>query len=137
LPVQTLVEYEKYFGLDVAQLRCACDMGCPRCQVPGIEAASHDHSGVKGVKVCAEVLPLDNSLLGLLHQGNDFAARNHWLSLRQAAFDQEDMLGKEAWGHALYDMSQGRIDPYHFERTFGSPAVIARTRQLAVMRGAA
>ena len=137
LPVQTLVEYEKYFGLDVAQLRCASDMGCPRCQVPGIEAASHDHSGVKGVKVCAEVLPLDNSLLGLLHQGNDFAARNHWLGLRQAAFDQEDMLGKEAWGHALYDMSQGRIDPYHFERTFGSPAVIARTRQLAVMRGAA
>jgi type II secretory ATPase GspE/PulE/Tfp pilus assembly ATPase PilB-like protein len=137
LPVATLVEYEKYFGLDVAQLRCASDMGCPHCQVPGIEAANHDHSGVKGVKVCAEVLPLDNSLLGLLHQGNDFAARNHWLGLRQAAFDQEDMLGKEAWGHALFDMSQGRIDPYHFERTFGSPAVIARTRQLSVMRGAA
>jgi hypothetical protein len=43
----------------------------------------------------------------------------------------------KASAHALYDMSQGRIDPYHFERTFGSPAVIARTRQLSVMRGAA
>jgi len=50
-------------------------------------------------------------------------------------FDQEDMLGKEAWGHALFDMSQGRIDPYHFERTFGAPAVIARTRQLKPMVG--
>jgi hypothetical protein len=47
------------------------------------------------------------------------------------------MVGKEAWGHALYDMSQGRIDPFHFERTFGSPAVIARTRQLKPMVGGA
>jgi hypothetical protein len=45
------------------------------------------------------------------------------------------MLGKEAWGHALYDISQGRLDPYHFERTFGAPAVIARTRQLQPMVG--
>jgi hypothetical protein len=92
---------------------------------------------VKGVKVCAEVLALDNTILGLLHHGNDLDARSYWLGLRQVGFDHEDMLGKEAWGHALYDMSQGRIDPYHFERTFGTPAVIARTRQLQPMVGAA
>ena len=136
LPVQTLVEYEKYFGLDVAKLRCASDAGCSHCQVPGLEASQHAHAGVKGVKVCAEVLALDNTMLGLLHHNNDLEARNHWLGLRQVAFDHEDMLGKEAWGHALFDMSQGRIDPYHFERTFGAPAVIARTRQLKPMVGA-
>ena len=136
LPVHTLVEYEKYFGLDVAKLRCASDAGCSHCQVPGLEASQHAHAGVKGVKVCAEVLALDNTMLGLLHHNNDLEARNHWLGLRQVAFDHEDMLGKEAWGHALFDMSQGRIDPYHFERTFGAPAVIARTRQLKPMVGA-
>jgi type II secretory ATPase GspE/PulE/Tfp pilus assembly ATPase PilB-like protein len=137
LPVQTLVDYEKYFGLDVAMLRCASDAGCSHCQVPGLEAISNSHAGVKGVKVCAEVLALDNTLLQLLHQGDDLGARNHWLGLRQSGFDNEDMVGKEAWGHALYDMSQGRIDPFHFERTFGSPAVIARTRQLKPMVGGA
>ena len=136
LPVHTLVEYEKYFGLDVAKLRCASDAGCSHCQVPGLEASQHAHAGVKGVKVCAEVLALDNTMLSLLHHNNDLEARNHWLGLRQVAFDHEDMLGKEAWGHALFDMSQGRIDPYHFERTFGAPAVIARTRQLKPMVGA-
>ena len=136
LPVPTLVEYEKYFGLDVATLRCASDQGCSHCQVPGLEVAPGGHAGVKGVKVCAEVLALDNTILGLLHHGNDLDARSYWLGLRQVGFDHEDMLGKEAWGHALYDMSQGRIDPYHFERTFGSPAVIARTRQLQPMVGA-
>jgi hypothetical protein len=80
---------------------------------------------------------LDNSLIKLMHKGEDSAARSHWLSLRQSAFNQEHMLGKEAWGHALFDMSQGRIDPYHFERTFGSPAVIARTRQLSPIQGQA
>ena len=137
LPVQTLVEYEKYFGLDVAQLRCASDAGCSHCQVPGLEVATGGHAGVKGVKVCAEVLALDNTMLSLLHHNNDLEARNHWLGLRQVGVDQEDMLGKEAWGHALFDMSQGRIDPYHFERTFGAPAVIARTRQLQPIVGAA
>ncbi len=130
LPVPMLVDYEKYFGLDVAKLFCASDEGCSHCQVPGLEATTGGHAGVKGVKVCAEVLALDNTILGLLHHGNDLDARSYWLGLRQVGFDHEDMLGKEAWGHALYDMSQGRIDPYHFERTFGSPAVIARTRQL-------
>jgi len=137
LPVPTLVEYEKYFGLDVAKLFCASDEGCSHCQVPGLEVATGGHAGVKGVKVCAEVLALDNTILGLLHHGNDLDARSYWLGLRQVGFDHEDMLGKEAWGHALYDMSQGRIDPYHFERTFGTPAVIARTRQLQPMVGAA
>jgi len=137
LPVPTLVEYEKYFGLDVAKLFCASDQGCSHCQVPGLEVATGGHAGVKGVKVCAEVLALDNTILGLLHHGNDLDARSYWLGLRQVSFDHEDMLGKEAWGHALYDMSQGRIDPYHFERTFGTPAVIARTRQLQPMVGAA
>lgn len=40
------------------------------------------------------------------------------------------MRGKEAWGHALYLVAQGRLDPFHFERCFGAPELLARTRAL-------
>jgi hypothetical protein len=52
------------------------------------------------------------------------------LSQRQSRFDEEDMLGKEAWGHALFEMSRGVLDPYHFERSFGPPAILATSRNI-------
>jgi general secretion pathway protein E len=52
------------------------------------------------------------------------------MAQRKEAFDQPGMLGKEAWGHALYEVSQGRLDPFHFERCFGTPALLARARAM-------
>jgi type II secretory ATPase GspE/PulE/Tfp pilus assembly ATPase PilB-like protein len=132
MAADTLQAYEKYFQLDPRLFFSASEHGCRYCQVPGLAKNTTGHAGVKGVKVCAEVMPASNEILALLQQGKDLQARQYWLCQRQSGFDAQDMLGKESWGHALYDMSQGRVDPYHFERTFGSPALIARSRSMLV-----
>ena len=127
---QALAAYEKYFKLDPSQFRCASDSGCPHCQVAGLENTDNVHVGVHGVKVCAEVIPITTELMHLMRKREDIQARELWLSQRQSRFDEEDMLGKEAWGHALYEMSRGVLDPYHFERTFGPPAILASSRNI-------
>ena len=80
--------------------------------------------------MCAEVIPITNECMHLLRTHDDIAARELWLSQRQSRFDEEDMLGKEAWGHALFEMSRGVLDPYHFERSFGPPAILATSRNI-------
>lgn len=82
--------------------------------------------GTAGVKVGAEVLVPDLRLLDLLRQGRDAEARRHWRRRRVAPFSDPDMDGKDAWGHVLYDVAHGRVDPFHFERTFGSAALLAK-----------
>jgi hypothetical protein len=91
------------------------------CRVKGLDYNGSLRAGVKGVKVGAEVIIPDESLLQLLSAGKDIEARNHWRSQRTARFDEADTLGKEAWGHVLYDMSRGLIDPFYFEKIFGRP----------------
>lgn len=130
LSAQSLMAYEKYFKLDVSKFRSASDAGCPQCQIAGLETSGNVHSGVSGVKVCAEVIPVTTELMHLMRKHEDIQARESWLAMRQAAFDHEDMLGKEAWGHALYEVSRGVLDPYHFERTFGSPGILATSRNI-------
>ena len=54
-------------------------------------------------------------------------ARRYWRSRQKAPFTDPDMDGKEAWGHVLYDLSQGRVDPFYFERTFGRASLLAQS----------
>ena len=125
-----LAAYEQHFELDPTHFRCASDMGCAHCQVEGLDRGEQAHVGVNGVKVCAEVMPITNDLLRLLRVKDDIRARDEWLALRNTPFDNEDMVGKEAWGHALYEVSQGVLDPFHFERNFGPPGLLALSRNL-------
>ena len=125
-----LAAYEQHFELDPTHFRCASDMGCAHCQVEGLDRGEQAHVGVNGVKVCAEVMPITNDLLRLLRAKDDIRARDEWLALRNTPFDNEDMMGKEAWGHALYEVSQGVLDPFHFERNFGPPGLLALSRNL-------
>jgi type II secretory ATPase GspE/PulE/Tfp pilus assembly ATPase PilB-like protein len=118
---QALAEYGEVFGLNTLSFYCASDEGCVHCRKPGIEYKNSRRLGVRGVKVHAEVLVPDQDLLLLLSQGKDIEARRVWRARRTAVFSDADMDGKEAWGHALYDMSQGLIDPYYFEINFGAP----------------
>ncbi|WP_416757595.1 GspE/PulE family protein [Roseateles sp. So40a] len=139
--------YRVGFGLDTAKIRCASEQGCTHCRRPGIdygqvppEGAPADGTdaepaedlppegrfGTAGVKVGAEVLVPDLRLLDLLRQGRDAEARRHWRGRRVAPFSEPDMDGKDAWGHVLYDVAHGRVDPFHFERTFGSAALLAK-----------
>ena len=57
----------------------------------------------------------------------DLEARRYWRSRQKAPFTDPDMDGKEAWGHVLYDLSQGRVDPFYFERTFGRASLLAQS----------
>jgi type II secretory ATPase GspE/PulE/Tfp pilus assembly ATPase PilB-like protein len=119
----SLQTYQDIFALDTRQFFCASDKGCSHCRKPGIDYKNSERVGVRGVKVHAEVLVPDLELLLLLSQGKDIEARRVWRNRRNTAFDNPEMHGKEAWGHALYDMSQGLVDPYYFELNFGSPNV--------------
>lgn len=130
LDADTLRAYEKHFQLDTAAMRSASDQGCPHCQVQGLDASEGRHIGVKGVKVCAEVIPVTHDLLHHLRRKDDMGAREHWLSLRHSPYDSEEALGKEAWGHALYEVSRGVLDPYHFELSFGPPSLLVQSRGL-------
>lgn len=125
MPALELVEYQKYFGLDVRNIYCASDEGCEHCRKPNIDYSKSKRVGVKGVKVNAEVITPDEEMYVMLNEGKDIEARRMWRSKRTAPFDSPDMLGKEAWGHALYDISQGLIDPYYFQMNFGAPKLFA------------
>ncbi|WP_433691774.1 GspE/PulE family protein [Herbaspirillum seropedicae] len=121
LRTDELADYEIVFGLDVDQLMCASDGGCPHCRIPGVDYSALQHAGTSGVCVAAEVIMPDTDLLRLLLAGRDLDARDHYYATRRAGFDAPDMQGKAAWGHALYNMGQGLIDPYYFKNTFGHP----------------
>jgi general secretion pathway protein E len=125
MPAAELVEYQKYFGLDVRTIYCASDEGCEHCRKANIDYSKSKRVGVTGVKVNAEVITPDEEMYVLLNAGKDIEARRLWRSKRIAPFDSPDMLGKEAWGHALYDMSQGLVDPYYFQMNFGAPKLFA------------
>jgi general secretion pathway protein E len=129
-PPEILRSYEKFFKLDTSRMRAASPHGCPQCQVEGLQGGEEGHSGVKGMTVAAEVVPVDPALLGLLRSGRDTEARAYWMGQRQAGFDEPDMRGKEAWGHALYEVARGRLDPFHFEHCFGLPSLLMRSRAL-------
>ena len=119
--------YEDAFGLDVDCMYCASDDGCSHCRKPGIDYGDQGRSGTAGVKVGAEVIVPDMHLLELLLANRDMEARRYWRSRQSKGFCDPDMDGKEAWGHVLYDISQGRVDPYYFDRLFGSATVLAES----------
>lgn len=130
-PAHILKTYEVLFGLNTANIRAASERGCPHCTVAGLHTPEEGHAGIQGVTVTAEVVPVDPELLGLLRLGKDMDARVYCMGLRKAGFDEPDMRGKEAWGHALHLVANGRLDPFHFERCFGLPSLLARSRALA------
>ena len=117
--------YERLFGLDPSGFHCASDRGCDKCRVSGVDYSEGIRQGTAGVKVAAEVVLPDEALLTLLAARQDMEARNYCRSLRRSPFDSPDMQGKEAWGHALYDVSIGEVDPFYFQNTFGNPKSFA------------
>ncbi len=78
--------------------------------------------GIVGRTVCAELLVPDEVFLGHLSQGNERAARAHWLG--QAHLNLKG-LGVGVIAHAVLKMHQGLIDPMDIERWIG-PIVLER-----------
>lgn len=124
MSVSDLVEFEKVFELDPETFFCASDKGCSKCSIAGMEGRDGENAvrqGVDGMSVAAEVISPDVQMMQMLAEGRDFEARLYNMGMRNTGFDSPEMLGKDAWGHALYGVSQGIIDPYFFTTTFGYP----------------
>lgn len=119
-PAELLV-YEALFYLDVNHVFVASENGCPHCLPPNLSKIKGGHAGVKGVTVAAEIIDPDLKLLEYLSNEQDLKAFEYWRNSQTSAFNNQNMTGKPAWGHALYQMSQGNVDPYHFEKVFGPP----------------
>jgi len=118
--------YEKLFQLDPHTMRCASHEGCDHCCPPGMAKNATGHNGIKGMKVSAEVLVPDDELWGLLRRNEDLKARDYWRKQQSHGYTDPHMHGKPSWGHTLYDISCGRVDPYYFEHIFGSPTQLAK-----------
>lgn len=82
-------------------------VGCDRCK----------HLGIIGRTPCAALLVPDATLLGLMAQGNEIAARQYWLSNKSLDVGG---LGVSAVAHAIQKMRQGRLDPSDVESQIGA-----------------
>lgn len=108
LPPALLQVMRDRYAIDVSQVCTANPQGCDHC----------NGMGQHGMKVVAEVLVPDEQVLDLVREGRDIEAERHWRQTRHAPYTSEDMTGKTAFEHALYDMSRGVLDPLVIEETF-------------------
>lgn len=96
------------FGISLDKVRIINEQGCQHCK----------HRGYMGQTVAAEIIVPDTRLLRLIREGKDLEAEEYWRGTRTARFDDPDCMGKTAFEHALYKMSQGLIDPNVLESDF-------------------
>lgn len=108
LPGRTKHLLVNKFGLSIQSIYCSNEDGCEHC----------GNRGVVGSTVVAEVLSPDKVLRQHIADGNDDKAEHYWRQGRTAAFDDPDMVGKTAFEHGLYKVSQGLIDPRDLEIEF-------------------
>lgn len=122
LSVEHLMQYEQLFEVDPSVMYCASNTGCSNCCPPDIKLNAAGHNGIKGVKVSAEVIDLNVTLLDLLRHNEDIKAYDYWRRTQSHRFDQPQMRGKPSWAHTLYDVTCGVVDPYYFEYIHGKPS---------------
>lgn len=116
----TLHVLEQKFGLDLSQINVASDYGCSRCQIAGLPASDNSKLGVHGVTVTAEMVFPTLEFLALIRESRDNEAKLMWRKSRTHGFAEDNMQGKTAFEHALFECNRGRIDPYYIEDSFGS-----------------
>lgn len=94
-------------GIDVTNVRVE-GAGCERCK----------GRGTAGQTVVAEVCELTDDMLDLLRESHFWEAERQWRASHNGDLTSPDMTGKTAIEHAIYKMSQGRIDPRDIEASF-------------------
>ncbi|WP_242201903.1 MULTISPECIES: ATPase, T2SS/T4P/T4SS family [unclassified Pseudomonas] len=108
LPDEKLQQLQEKFGLDISKIYCSAESGCEHCK----------GRGITGSTVVAEIVAPDKVIRNFIADSKDEQAEVYWRESRVSAFDDPDMTGKTAYEHALYKISQGRIDPRDLEREF-------------------
>lgn len=94
-------------GIDVTKV-CVEGPGCDRCK----------GRGTAGQTVVAEVCELNDEMLDLLRESHFWEAERQWRAGHDGDLTSPNMTGKSAIEHAIYKMSQGRIDPRDIEASF-------------------
>lgn len=105
---EKLTVLQERFGLDPASVYCSTQSDCTHCK----------GRGITGSTVVAEIVVFDKVIRQFVAEGKDEQAEMYWRESRLTGFDDPDMTGKTAYEHALYKISQGRIDPRDLEREF-------------------
>jgi type II secretory ATPase GspE/PulE/Tfp pilus assembly ATPase PilB-like protein len=103
------------FGLDPGTMFVAREGGCPHCQpkIPGLKS-----DGTVGVTVAVEIM-LPTSEMRRAIVGRDWPTLDLlWRGQRRATFAEEDMLGKTAFEHGLWIVSQGKVSLKDLEEQF-------------------
>ncbi|WP_456017547.1 GspE/PulE family protein [Pseudomonas fluorescens] len=108
LAAEKLQLLQEKYRLDPADIYCSAENGCTHCK----------GRGITGSTVVAEIVAPDKVIRQFVADGKDEQAETYWRQSRKTAFDDPDMTGKTAYEHALYKISQGRIDPRDLEREF-------------------
>lgn len=114
LPAREVLEEEKLrllehkFGLNLDEVHCSNEKGCPHCH----------GRGIVGSTVVAEIVVPDKVIRQYISEGHDEKAELYWRQSRRTAFDDADMTGKTAFEHALYKVATGNIDPRDIEQEF-------------------
>lgn len=101
------------FGLNPDTMFVINPKGCSACSNPQLSIY-----GTAGLTAVAEVLIPNESILQAVGQKDWVKAELAWRGQRTVSFDDPDMLGKTAFEHALYKLSQGMIDLSDIESEF-------------------
>lgn len=122
-----LAEITRLFGIDSAKVRARNVDGCDHCRRESLP----ELNGSKGRLVVAEMIELDTTMLMLFRDQKNLELKDYIRSLRTAGFDEADSTGKTVLEVAMYQVSQGVVDPREVEAKFGSFEQYARERALS------
>ncbi|MDR3397876.1 MAG: ATPase, T2SS/T4P/T4SS family [Pandoraea sp.] len=106
--------------LDAATLDVLVGLGIDtsRINVTGPGCTHCKGRGTAGQTVVAEVCEVTDDLLDLLRQSKFWDAQRYWRAHHDGDLMSPVMYGKSAMEHAIYKMTQGRIDPRDIESAF-------------------
>ncbi len=113
---------EDVYEIDPGTVFVASEEGCDHCRIKGLPPTDNNKLGISGVTVTAEIIVPDLEFLSLIRDSKDNEAKLGWRRTRTHGFANENMEGKTAFEHAMYECSRGRIDPYYIEDSFQSIA---------------
>lgn len=121
-----LAEIKRLFGIDSDHICARNADGCEHCRRESLP----ELNGSKGRLVVAEMIELDTTMLMLFRDQKNLELKEYIRSLRTAGFDEPDSTGKTVLEVAMYQVSQGVVDPREVEAKFGSFEQYGRERVL-------
>ena len=116
LPESYLERIKKLFDIDSSVIRSVNTDGCEKCRRDSLP----ELNGSKGRIVVAEMIEPDPVMLMLFRDQKNLELKEYLRGTRTARFDEPESTGKTVLEVAMYQVSQGIVDPREVEIKFGS-----------------